>query len=163
MFCQNCKKNEATVYYKKTVNNHSKEYHLCPACAENMEREGVIDFRFPFEFDSLFNQMMELPFIDPISLLGFDERSYCPSLGMIHSLKESRESQTHPENRTETASEKSPCTGCANTEQDSKAHPISKEAQIQELQKKMDRAVETQEFEKAAEYRDEIKKLKESA
>lgn len=43
MLCNNCKKNEATFYYKKTVNGKTTEYALCAECAKKLKSEGKID------------------------------------------------------------------------------------------------------------------------
>ena len=37
MLCQNCKTNAATVFYKETVNGRTTEYTLCPACAAKLK------------------------------------------------------------------------------------------------------------------------------
>mgnify|MGYP000478331214 CR=1 FL=1 len=34
MKCEKCGKNEATMYYKETVNGVTREMHLCPECAQ---------------------------------------------------------------------------------------------------------------------------------
>ena len=36
MLCQNCNKNEATTYYKETINGQTRELHLCPECAAKL-------------------------------------------------------------------------------------------------------------------------------
>ena len=36
MLCQNCGKNEATMYFRQTVNGQTKEMHLCPECADQL-------------------------------------------------------------------------------------------------------------------------------
>ena len=36
MLCQNCGKNEATMYFRQTVNGQTKEMHLCPECADKL-------------------------------------------------------------------------------------------------------------------------------
>ncbi|MCD8307681.1 MAG: hypothetical protein LUD51_05620 [Clostridia bacterium] len=36
MLCQRCKKNQATIEYKEAVNGKVFEYHLCPACYQEM-------------------------------------------------------------------------------------------------------------------------------
>lgn len=38
MLCDNCGKNQATTYFKKTVNGKTTEFHLCSACAQ---KQGV--------------------------------------------------------------------------------------------------------------------------
>jgi protein arginine kinase activator len=44
MLCDECKKNAATVHISRVVNNEKQEWHLCPACAE---KHG--SFQFPLE------------------------------------------------------------------------------------------------------------------
>ena len=34
MKCERCGKNEATFYYKSSINGKVTELHLCPECAE---------------------------------------------------------------------------------------------------------------------------------
>ncbi|MBQ4583035.1 MAG: UvrB/UvrC motif-containing protein [Oscillospiraceae bacterium] len=57
MKCQHCGKNEATIYYKSTVNGRTTEARVCPACAGElgydralhaMERRSRRMFRDPF-------------------------------------------------------------------------------------------------------------------
>ena len=36
MKCEKCGKNEATMYYKETVNGVTREMHLCPECAQTV-------------------------------------------------------------------------------------------------------------------------------
>ena len=57
MKCQHCGKNEATIYYKSTVNGRTTEAHVCPACAgelgydralHDLERRSRRMFRDPF-------------------------------------------------------------------------------------------------------------------
>ena len=36
MKCQHCGKNEATFYYRSTVNGHTTQYRLCQTCAEEL-------------------------------------------------------------------------------------------------------------------------------
>jgi len=40
MLCQNCNKNQATVFFKETVNGKMPEYALCPECAKNLKIAG---------------------------------------------------------------------------------------------------------------------------
>ena len=57
MKCQHCGKNEATIYYKSTVNGRTTEAHVCPVCAgelgydralHDLERRSRRMFRDPF-------------------------------------------------------------------------------------------------------------------
>ncbi len=40
MLCEKCKKNEATFYYHENVNGEVKEYSLCRECADELEKKG---------------------------------------------------------------------------------------------------------------------------
>lgn len=43
MLCERCRKNEATFYYHENVNGSEKTYRLCSECAEEMEKKGEIN------------------------------------------------------------------------------------------------------------------------
>lgn len=53
MKCTECKKNEATVYYREVINGKETEYALCPECAakheSKMNKSFFDDFYSPFE------------------------------------------------------------------------------------------------------------------
>lgn len=64
MLCERCKKNEANYYYHENVNGTEKTYHLCGACAEELEKSGEIkQFNLGFPkmglFDTLFGSDAE--------------------------------------------------------------------------------------------------------
>jgi len=42
MLCERCKKNEANYYYRENVNGTEKAYHLCAECASELEKTGEI-------------------------------------------------------------------------------------------------------------------------
>ncbi len=53
MLCEKCGKNEATFYYKENINGTEKAYHLCADCAKKLEESGEIrSFNDNF-FDSM--------------------------------------------------------------------------------------------------------------
>ncbi len=61
MLCEKCKKNQATVHVKQTINGETKEMYLCSHCADE---EGVTKnmsfnnmFGSSFFNDSIFNDM----------------------------------------------------------------------------------------------------------
>lgn len=56
MLCQKCKKNEATVYYKENINGRVTEYNLCPECAAELEKNGVL--HLDSHADDLFGERM---------------------------------------------------------------------------------------------------------
>lgn len=52
MKCQHCGKNEATFYYRSTVNGHTTQCRLCQRCAEELGYAQVL--RRPRVFDDPF-------------------------------------------------------------------------------------------------------------
>lgn len=42
MLCEKCMKNEATYHYRENVNGAEKSFHLCRTCREAMEQSGEI-------------------------------------------------------------------------------------------------------------------------
>ncbi len=92
MKCEKCGKNEATMYYKETVNGVTREMHLCPDCAQKENVGGDFETAFksmnhfwsdPFHsflgggFGSLWNDMLGAP---SATLLGAERK--CPTCGM---------------------------------------------------------------------------------
>ena len=76
MKCEKCGKNEATMYYKETINGVTREMHLCPECAQKENLGGAFENAFesmnhfwsdPFHsflgggFGSLWNDMLGAP------------------------------------------------------------------------------------------------------
>ena len=59
MLCQYCKQNEATTHYKQTINGQTTELHLCPACAAkltgNMTGGGFFSGLFSSPFSAFDN------------------------------------------------------------------------------------------------------------
>ena len=41
MKCEKCGKNEATMYYKETINGVTREMHLCPDCATDRKTSAA--------------------------------------------------------------------------------------------------------------------------
>ncbi len=42
MLCEKCKKKEATIFYEETINGKSRSYSLCSDCAEAMKQSGEL-------------------------------------------------------------------------------------------------------------------------
>ncbi len=51
MICERCKKSEANYYYKENVNGTERSYHLCTECAKALEAAGELKSFTP---DNLF-------------------------------------------------------------------------------------------------------------
>lgn len=171
MLCQKCKKNNATIHYRENINGKVTEYSLCADCAAELERDGVIKFENPFsDFmrDGIFDFASVLPsfFTSLNHALGSGETKRCPVCGSTFSDIA----------RTGHIG----CPQCYETFADELAatvnqlHGTSKpqgripkrfgekqnrEAEINALKEEQKKAIEAQEFEKAAELRDKIKAL----
>ena len=98
MKCEKCGKNEATTYYKETINGQTREMHLCADCAKEMH----IGADFENAFAGIANTMGSLwgdpfhPFLGSGSLFGnmlgglpagglLGTERKCPSCGMTES------------------------------------------------------------------------------
>lgn len=81
MLCENCNQNEATMYWKQTINGHTKEVYLCPVCAQKL---GNTFHNFSWLDDPFFAQspVFSAP-IGQISQLDGNQR--CPTCGMTES------------------------------------------------------------------------------
>ena len=171
MLCQKCKKNNATIHYRENINGKVTEYSLCADCAAELERDGVIKFENPFSNfmrDDIFDFASVLPsfFTSLNHALGSGETKRCPVCGSTFSDIA----------RTGHIG----CPQCYETFADELAatvnqlHGVSKpqgripkrfgekqnrEAEINSLKEEQKKAIEAQEFEKAAELRDKIKAL----
>ena len=97
MKCEKCGKNEATMYYKETVNGVTREMHLCPECAQKENLGGAFENAFqsmnhfwsdPFHsflgggFGSLWNDMLGEA-APTATMLGTERK--CPTCGMTES------------------------------------------------------------------------------
>lgn len=186
MKCEKCGKNEATTYYKETINGQTREMHLCTECAKEMNLGGAFQNAFagmaqsmasafpgsvfsdPFHsmlgsgFGSLWNEMMGLP--SSPHLLETERK--CPTCGMT-------ESQLR---RTGRAG----CPDCYHTfesilnpyirrvhgadthigaapQQSAPQAPVQNP--IEPLRTKLQEAVQSENYEEAARLRDEIRRL----
>lgn len=175
MLCQKCKKNNATIHYRENINGKVTEYSLCADCAAELERDGVIKFENPFsDFmrDGIFDFSSMLPsfFTSLNHALGSGESKRCPVCGSTFD--------------DIARSGRIGCPQCYETFADELAatvnqlHGTSKpqgripkrfgekqnrEAEINALKEEQKKAIEAQEFEKAAELRDKIKALEAEA
>jgi len=148
MKCENCGKNEVTFVYQSNVNGHVTEKHLCADCAEKLgytqklaaHSHSMMQNFFGGLFDDFFtpfpsvlgrmNRMLEDPFDDFFTDM--------PALGAP------AEQAPKPQ---DTLLEKE--------EQDQ----ISRIRQLNALRLEMQRAVSEENFERAAELRDQIHSL----
>jgi len=154
MKCENCGKNEVTFVYQSNVNGHVTEKHLCADCAEKLgytQKLAAQSQRMMQNFNSFFNGSLLDDFFTPFpSLLGrmnrmlenpFDDFfTDMPALG-------APAEQTQTQKPQDTLLEKE--------EQDQ----ISRQRQLNALRLEMQKAVSEENFERAAELRDQIHSL----
>ena len=152
MKCENCGKNEVTFVYQSNINGHVEEKHLCSECAEKLGYTQRINAHSPrmmqnfFGRGSLFGSSFFNDFFSP-SLMGrmledpFDDFfADMPAL----SAAPARQQETKKEEDLVEKEEQS---------------RFSYLRQLNALKVEMKKAVHQENFERAAELRDQIHKL----
>lgn len=163
MKCQKCKKRDATTHVKKVVNGEYEEYMLCSECAHAMGYDNVFDFEMPDMFGGLLQSFFTG------ALPARSGASRCPECGstygditntgkvgcgkcyeafyseLLPSIKRIHGNTTHcgkvpfTAEKAEARAEKSP------------------EDEVSALKAQLQKAIDEQNFELAAELRDKIK------
>ncbi len=164
MLCQNCGKYEATTHVKRIINGEAAEAHLCPDCARALGYTDVFG-----GFGNVFGDLLGSFFGEPSSSAIAARTVRCEKCGStFNDIIESG---------------KIGCAECYKTFYDKllpslqRIHGKTKhegkipnrvsveninENKLESLEAELKEAIETQNFEKAAKLRDEIKELKES-
>ena len=165
MKCQRCNKNEATTYIKRNINGNITETALCTDCAKET---GQIDMNFGFTnlFSNLFADfaypsmgVIGEAVTCPVCHSTFDDIARTGKVGcakcyevfsnqLIPTIRDFQRKTIHSGKRPDGKS----------IESNSVKEPSEKE----KLEAELKNAIETQNFEYAAELRDKIKALGES-
>ncbi len=164
MLCEACHKNNATVFYRQSVNGNSSERHLCADCAkkENLLQDGVFagfgnigNFGNADAFGALgeMNRMMERLWREPFAGIA------SIPFGGLRTLSD--ESPVNYQNLREGLQpffEKEE-TGAAPAEKTEPKNPESTRAaqELAEMKSKLSDLVAAERYEEAAKLRDEIK------
>ena len=148
MKCENCGRNEANFVYRSSINGRTEEHHLCQACAEKLgytrsffdQRPSVMDSFFGnnsffSSMPSLMGRMLESPFDD-----FFDEM---PAIGTVPVQEVQKERKDN----------------LLSCEEQSRFSYLRQMNALKHAQKK---AIHEEDFERAAQLRDEIRKLEET-
>lgn len=167
MLCQNCNKNEATTHIKRVVNGEATESHYCHSCAQSLGVGNFFD-DFSLNLPGIFSSF----FGESTFALGERQKQRCETCGcsfddivktgkvgcsacyekfykkLLPSVQRIHGKSTHQG--------KVP----AHTVPEVTAKEKTAEEKILDLQAEMQKAIEEQNFEKAAILRDEIKALK---
>lgn len=167
MLCQNCKKREANTHIVRTVGNNTVEMHLCSECA----KESGFETSFSVS-DFLFGDMLSSPFIKnkvercPVCNSTFAqisasgkvgcgncyktfEKELMPTVARLHSLPLHKGKTPGKGKTKETVGEIAK----------PKVKRLTKEERIAKLKAEQEEMIKCENFEKAAELRDKIKKL----
>lgn len=148
MKCENCGRNEANFIYRSNINGRVEEHYLCQACAEKLgytrsffdQRPSVMDSFFGnnsffSSMPSLMGRMLESPFDD-----FFDEM---PAIGTVPVQEVQKERKDN----------------LMSCEDQSRFSYLRQMNALKHAQKK---AIHEEDFERAAQLRDEIHKLEET-
>lgn len=144
MKCQNCGKNEATFYYRSSINGRVMESHLCPQCAQKL---GLMqNMRQPL-MDSLWDDdFFARPFrmLEPL-LGGFGSRLLTEFPEPVDVTRQAQQAVAEaPEDALVDKAEQ---------------ERFSLQRQRNALQTQLRHAVEAEDFESAAKLRDQLKAL----
>ena len=159
MLCQNCGRNDATTHLKRIINGEATEIHLCRSCAGNLGvTEGCPVFLPSFGSDrGLFseNRSRSDTRRNACEICGFTFDDIvrtgmpgCP--GCYRTFGEKLMPAVKKLHGRAQYNGKVPCG--ANEE-------IRKEYKINELRRELNRAIDEQNFERAAQMRDEIRRI----
>lgn len=154
MKCENCGKYEANYHYKSNINGKITEKHLCGECAAKLgAQDQVFGMDDMFEgFDSMFSDMFGGFFgrpakrISPFGSFGFAMPTFVLPRFEIKAAEE-------PESAT--AVKEAPETG----EKSGEDPEMKKRREVNMLRHQMKMAAKNEEYEKAAELRDKLRKL----
>lgn len=181
MLCEKCKKNEATFYYHENNNGKTKTYKLCADCAKELEKSGEIEsVNTDKIFDSFFEEFAN-PFKSMDKLFsGF----FGENTGLIGSRSQTEEKKCQTCGMTLREFAESGMAGCPDCyaafekelaptisrAQGKTAHvghaphgmreKIEAKHRIDALEKERAEAVKNENYERAAEIRDELRRLR---
>ncbi len=167
MLCQNCKKKEATTHIKRVINGEATQSHLCSACAQSLGYNNFFD-DFSFNLPSLFSGFFEDSMLSltesrldrcEVCSCSFDDIIKSGNVGCANCY-EKFYSKLLPSIQRIHGKVKHAGSIPKNTAEPIVPKEKTAEEKIADLQKEMTKAIETENFERAAILRDEIKKLK---
>ncbi|MDK2918130.1 MAG: protein arginine kinase activator [Candidatus Petromonas sp.] len=162
MICQKCNEKEATVHVTKIVNNQKTEMHLCEECAR--KNDGIA-FETPFTINNFLTGLLDSIHSSPIKVdyiktttcskcgMNYGKFKQLGRLGCSECYKTFNEKlmplikRVHgSENHTGKVPKKA-------------GSQIRLRRRVLNLKKELRRAIDKEEFERAAQLRDEIKLL----
>lgn len=170
MKCQRCGKNNADTHIKRVINGKFEEYHLCSDCAKEMGYSNVFEgfsHSFADDFNSLFGSFFEnaLPArtqatrcetcgssyndITRTGMMGCADCYKVFSDQIMPTVRRIHGNTTH-------CGKNSPKSKSENAQPKAEEKPQS---ELDNLKSELNKAIDNQEFERAAELRDKIKEM----
>ena len=162
MLCQSCGKNIANTHIKKVINGEVKEYMLCEECAEKMGYGNLFN-DFSFDFDNFLGSFFTENIPHKLNIeskrckncgSSFEDISNTGKVGCANCYKVFYD-QLVPSIKRIHGNTKHVGKMAESVDDNKKV-----ENKLQELKLQLEKAIEKQEFEKAAELRDKINELK---
>jgi protein arginine kinase activator len=163
MLCQNCEKRVAKVYFTKVINNKKIEMYLCEQCARG---KGQLSFTFsidPFNIGEFFSGLLgyqsQTPFTAPIPQdlicercgMSFNQFQKTGKLGCSNCYEKFKDRLSPLMNRIH-----------GHVQHNGKVpeklvKSIETSKEIEKMKEQLAKAIQNEEYEKAAELRDKIK------
>lgn len=138
MKCEKCNQNEASVFYRASINGQTTEQHLCAHCAEELGLDKAFNWPsrnfFGDAFGGFFGRDPFESFFGGSLLPGFVRQAMAP-VGLLTRT----EPQAAPETKTDSE--------------------WNARRELNALRSQLDAAVKAEDFEKAIELRDKIRTL----
>jgi protein arginine kinase activator len=170
MLCEKCNQNEATVHFRQNINGDVKEVHLCPQCAAELGYDSIfsgfesmspfvgLDIGVQNFLGSLFSQELparKAPESRKCSFCGatFEEFAQSAMAGCTNCYHEFSSDMLPYIQRIHGRTRhvgKVPATA---------GKELKLQRELTTLKKQLDDAVAVQEYEKAAQFRDQIKEI----
>lgn len=162
MICEKCKQNNATVHLTKIINNKKIELHLCEECARKSQD---MSFENPFTINNFLTGLLDSVQSSPIKV-DYIKTTTCSKCGMSYG-KFKQLGRLGCSECYKAFNEK--LMPLVKSVHGSKQHTgkVPKKAgsvirlkrEIMTMKKELNRAIDKEEFERAAELRDKIKLL----
>ncbi|NPV26959.1 MAG: hypothetical protein HPY81_05765 [Firmicutes bacterium] len=166
MYCEECKKRPATVHVTKIVNNKKTERHLCEYCAREQEQIGF-GFEPSFSIQKLLASLLnyEPPTPEGISI-AYPEPTKCENCGLTYSQFGQLGKVGCSECYQRFSEKLSPLLrrihgSARHTGKIPKrtGGAIRLQKEIEHLRQQLQNAIQREEFEQAAQLRDQIREL----
>lgn len=167
MLCEKCNKNIANVYLKNNINGNVTESHLCSSCAGELYNKNYVPIinMFSSDFESDILSMLNFNKIAP-SLNPVAEKNVCPVCGLsfpdIAKSGKAGCGKCYETFKNELMPSVMRIHGTANHTgkiPKNRSVYINAKRKIEELNIKLKKMIEEQNFEEAAVIRDEINKI----